>query len=137
MKTTILLAGILLYTNVALAEESGKQLFNTLCLRCHTTNLGKGIIKVAPPVFAVVKHVRSAYPQREDFVQQIVDWVEYPDKDVSLMQGAIKKFGLMPKLPYKPEEVKKVAEFLYDEKATPPTWYKKHYEEKHGKNKLQ
>jgi hypothetical protein len=33
-----------------------------------------------------------------------------------------------PKLPYKPEEVKKVAEFLYDEKATPPTWYKKHYE---------
>jgi hypothetical protein len=45
--------------------------------------------------------VKSAYPQREDFVQQIIDWVEYPDKDVSLMRGAIKKFGLMPKLPYR------------------------------------
>jgi hypothetical protein len=44
--------------------------------------------------------------------------VEYPDKDVSLMRGAIKKFGLMPKLPYKQEEVRKVAEFLYDKKST-------------------
>jgi hypothetical protein len=52
--------------------------------------------------------------------------VEYPDKDVSLMRGAIKKFGLMPKLPYTQEEVKKVAEFLYDKKSTLPTWYKKH-----------
>jgi hypothetical protein len=46
------------------------------------------------------------------------------------MRGAIKKFGLMPKLPYKQEEVRKVAEFLYDKKSTLPTWYKKHYEEK-------
>jgi hypothetical protein len=31
--------------------------------------------------------------------------------------------------------VKKVAEFLYDKKSTLPTWYKKHYEEKHRQNK--
>ena len=135
MKTSILLTGVLLCTNVTLAEESGKELFNTLCLSCHTINPNKGITKVAPPIFAVIKHVKSAYPQREDFVQQIIDWVEYPDKDVSLMRGAIKKFGLMPKLPYKQEEVRKVAEFLYDKKSTLPTWYKKHYEEKHRQNK--
>jgi cytochrome c2 len=38
MKTSILLTGILLCTNVTLAEESGKELFNTLCLSCHTIN---------------------------------------------------------------------------------------------------
>jgi cytochrome c2 len=79
MKTSILLTGVLLCTNVTLAEESGKELFNTLCLSCHTINPNKGITKVAPPIFAVIKHVKSAYPQREDFVQQIIDWVEYPD----------------------------------------------------------
>jgi cytochrome c2 len=47
MKTSILLTGILLCINVTLAEENGKELFNTLCLSCHTINPNKGITKVA------------------------------------------------------------------------------------------
>ena len=123
----------LYFFNPVLAAESGENLFNQLCVSCHTNYQGKKVEGVAPPIFAVVRHVKMAYPEREDFIQQVVDWVDQPDKEVALMQGAIKKFGLMPKLPYSQDDVRKIAEFLYDNKMASPNWFGKHFKEKHLK----
>ncbi|MCK4744343.1 MAG: cytochrome c [Sulfuriflexus sp.] len=115
-------------TNVT-AEENGKHLMKKLCSSCHVT---EGKPTLAPPIFAMKSHVKRAYTNRNDFVQRIIDWVEEPDAAIALMPGAVNRFGLMPKLSYKEEEVRKIAEYIYDTKIKLPEWYQKHYKQKHG-----
>lgn len=125
----ILISWTLLFSSSAFALENGSELFDRLCGICHTK---QGPPTIAPPVFGVVNHVRQAYPAKEEFVQRIVSWVKEPNAENALMRGAIRKFGLMPKLGYSDNEVKLIAEYLYDGQTDLPEWYIKHYEEEHG-----
>jgi len=124
-----LLISMMMFSNSILASDEGSELFTKLCSSCHVS---QGKPTSAPPIFAVVHHVKSAYPEKEAFVKRVVDWVASPDASKTLMAGAVRRFGLMPKLNYKQSEVRKVAEYLYDGQAELPAWYKKHYKEKHG-----
>ncbi len=112
------------------AASEGKQLFESLCMSCHSTS---GPPTVAPPVFGMKNHVIKAYPQRQDFINYIVQWVRHPDASRALMPGAVRRFGLMPALPYPEDQVRKIAEFLYDNNLKMPRWYQQHYEQEHGK----
>ena len=130
MRTTILGAILLCSLPHAQAVNHGKQLFESLCMSCHTTS---GPPTLAPPVFGVKNHVLRAYPQREDFIDYIVQWVKQPNASRALMPGAVRRFGEMPALPYPEDQVRKIAEFLYDSNLTIPDWYQQHYEQEHGK----
>ncbi len=125
----ILISWMLFFSSSAFAIENGSELFDTLCAICHVK---QGQPTIAPPVFGMVNHVRRAYPNREAFVQRIVSWVNEPNEEDALMRGAIRKFGLMPKLGYSETDVRLIAEYLYDGKTEFPEWYIKHYEEEHG-----
>mgnify|MGYP001601411240 CR=1 FL=1 len=128
----LFLSSSLLLTHVAPSTAStGEETFNQLCLSCHVK---QGKATIAPPLFGVVNHVKNVYPDREAFIQRVVDWVESPNADQALMPGAVKKFGLMPKLAYPSSQVRKAAEYLYDADINPPSWYKEHYKKEHGKN---
>ncbi len=132
--TLITSASLLLLSSLTHASEEtqeGKKLLMEMCASCHIT---QGKAKVAPPLIAVKRHVQKAYKTKEDFVERIVDWVEEPDEAIALMPGAIKKFGLMPQLSYNKDDVKKIAEYIYETDIAEPAWFKKHFEEKHGKN---
>lgn len=120
---------ILLLSFPALADE-GRELFDKYCISCHKID---GQPQLAPPIFGVINHVKSAYPEREQFVKRIVTWVNNPNPDNILMPGAVRRFGLMPKLGYPSEDVHKIAEFLYDFRVDLPNWYRKHYRQEHGK----
>lgn len=132
MKNKKLLASALLMlitSNVALAERNGKELFEQLCSSCHVTS---GKPTLAPPIFGVVNHVRNVYPQKNEFIEKIVEWVANPQKEKTVMPGAVNRFGLMPKLPYNTVEVRLIAEYLFDGKVELPTWYIEHYKAEHG-----
>ncbi len=109
--------------------ESGSALYQNLCGICHVPT---GQPTAAPPVFAVKNHVIRIYPKREDFVNYVVSWVAAPNAARALMPGAVRKFGVMPAMPYAADEVKQVAEFIYDSNVRLPSWYKEHYEAEHG-----
>jgi len=130
----ILVSWTLFFSSSVFAIENGRDLFDKLCGICHVK---QGQPTIAPPVFGVVNHVKRAYPNREDFVQRIVHWVNEPKEQDALMRGAIRKFGLMPKLGYSENDVRLVAEYLYDGKTAFPEWYIKHYEEEHGQPPIQ
>ncbi|MGB5603147.1 MAG: hypothetical protein WBO14_11995 [Gammaproteobacteria bacterium] len=121
--------GLLFSTSGALAEENGEFLIMKFCASCHVL---EGKPTIAPPIFAVKIHVKRSYTGRDAFVQRIVDWVEHPDETIALMPGAVNRFGVMPKLPYKNEDVRKIAEYIYDTDFKVPEWYRKHYKQKHG-----
>ena len=121
---------ILCFSSFALAEQkNGQHLFKAMCSSCHSVERESSL---APPVFGIVNHTKKAFPDREDFIERIVDWVSEPDASQSVMPNAIKKFGLMPKLPYSESDVTKIAEYLYDDKLLFPKWYQHHYNKKHG-----
>lgn len=109
--------------------RSGKEVYESLCMACHAT---EGPATVAPPIFAVKNHVIQVYPERDDFVKRVVEWVKAPNADDPLMPGAVRKFGLMPAMELADEELTAVAEFLYDSDMALPDWYKQHYKEEHG-----
>ncbi len=120
---------IIVCTSSSFANTNGKELFNNLCLSCHVTS---GKPTIAPPIFAVINHVKYTYPEKPDFVNYVVEWVENPRQEKALMPGAIKKFGSMPKLPYKTDDVRLIAEYLYDGNVQLPEWYIEHYKAEHG-----
>ena len=109
---------------------SGQEVYQTLCIACHVS---EGKPTIAPPIFAVKNHVTAEYPEREDFVKRVAEWVKAPNADDVLMPGAVRKFGLMPAMPQlSDEQAVAVAEFLFDSDMELPDWYAEHYEEEHG-----
>ena len=130
MKNPFIFTLLFLLMPSAQASQDGKSLFESLCMSCHVVS---GKPTIAPPIFGVKNHVIQAHPRRDDFIQYIVQWVKQPDASSSLMPGAVRRFGVMPGLPYSEEQVRKIAAFLYDTEIKMPGWYRKHYEAEHGK----
>lgn len=106
----LLILSILTPASVA-AGDTGESLTQMLCASCHTVS---GKPTLAPPVFAVIKHVKRKHPDRDGFVQRIIDWVNEPNIDQALMPCATKKFGVMPTLNYNEQDVRTIAEYWYD-----------------------
>ena len=129
LQIAVALTSAILMTNVSASD--GKELYGQLCASCHAPNSSA---KIAPPIFAVIDHVRQAYPQREDFISQVIEWVDEPKEEVALMPGAIRKFNLMPKLGYSQHDVEEIAEYLFDKDTVLSKEYKEHKKKGHGSN---
>ena len=127
---TILITMIAFATSLPLyaKDEDASVKFLSMCASCHVATSS---VQLAPPLYAVKDHVIKAYPDRQDFIEQVVEWVEEPSRDISLMPGAINKFGLMPKLGFAKEDVRQIAGYIYDEELLPSQEYKKHYKKNH------
>ena len=130
-----LTASIVLSTHLgmgtALAESPApEQLYTQLCGTCHVM---QGPPTAAPPIFAVKAHVIEVYPGRDEFVNYVVQWVNTPDAGKTLMPGAVRRFGVMPKLGYEPAAVRQIAEYLYDTSLQEPPWFRSHFEVEHGR----
>lgn len=116
MKKSILLCFlILIFTLSASAAEDGLVNYRALCSACHKLVPPPTI---APPLFGVKNNLLRTHPQREDFVNYIVNFVQRPDASKSVMPHAVQKFKLMPALPYPEEKVRAVAEFIFDTDLT-------------------
>lgn len=125
---------VLFWIPASAQSDEGRQLFDKYCISCHSI---EGAPQTAPPIFGVINHVKAVYPEREAFVERVVAWVNNPNPYDVLMPGAARRFGVMPKLGYPTEDVRKIAEFLYEHRTDLPQWYIKHYRQEHGKNPTQ
>jgi mono/diheme cytochrome c family protein len=127
-------AALPIFLAMSSSAEEGQALFEKYCIACHQV---QGPPKIAPPAFGVINHVKGVYPEREAFIKRIVEWVENPNPNDVLMPGAAQRFGVMPKLGYPREDVRKIAEFLYDHRVDLPQWYIKHFRQQHGQDPVQ
>lgn len=117
----------------ALAAHPGKAMFESLCMACHKAQPSPPML--APPVFAMKDHYLRAYPGKDEFVDAVAKWAKAPDKEKSLMPGALKKFGLMAALPLPDEQLRQIADYLYQNEFAKPGWYDRHYRAEHGNKK--
>lgn len=96
--------------NVAL---NGKELMEKNCYVCHNTQGTDNML--APPMSRVRDHYVDDETTKDEFVSAIVAWCENPTEEASLMPGARRKFGLMPKQTFDSKEVEAIANYLFEE----------------------
>jgi cytochrome c553 len=111
--------------------EQGYALINTYCVSCHTP-AGNADNRIAPPFIAIKKHYINNKTSYQEFETAIAAYINNPTKENSKMPGAVKRFGVMPKLELKAEDVSKIATYIYYTELESPEWFKKHYEQEHG-----
>ncbi len=131
----MVLAGTVLFCSTYLAaSENAEALFDAKCAVCHSKTKPADMNKVtAPAVMGVMRHVKMAYPQKEEAVKFMVDYVLEPSKSKSIcMPQKIERFGLMPsqKGNVTEEELKKISEWMFD--RFPPAGFRGMGERKSG-----
>ena len=93
------------------------------CFSCHNPEMGGE--RAAPPMFMVRNHYFDDETSREEFIEDIVDFVKDPTEEKSIMPGAVRNFGLMPKQHFKEEDLKLIAAYMYDNDLESDAWYAK------------
>ena len=105
-------------------DRKALALMQTNCFSCHTPELGVDK-RLGPPMFRVREHYYNQDISREEFISKIVRFAENPSRENSIMPGAIRNFGLMPKQTFKKEELEVIAGYIYDNDLASDDWYAK------------
>lgn len=94
------------------------------CFSCHNPDLNCDN-RVAPPMFKVRNHYFDDKISKDAFIKNIVNFVNNPTEANSIMPGAVANFGLMPKQTFKEEDLKLIAEYIYENDLESDAWYAK------------
>ena len=100
---------------------SAEELINSRCMICHKLTPTHDEL-LAPPMRGIQMNYRNKFSTKEEFVDAIVLWVNNPDSTNSHMSMAIDNFGVMPDLNYSDEEVRVIANYMYDADFPKPSW---------------
>ncbi len=118
-KTILLTLGtIVAFTSVGQAAETAEGLFDTKCAACHTKTRPADMSKVlAPALMGVMRHIKMEYPDKDEAVKFMVDYVLEPSKEKAIcMPKKIERFGLMPsqKGNVTEAELEKITSWMFD-----------------------
>ena len=69
---------------------------------------------------------------KEAFIADMQNWVKNPNEKDAKMFGAVRRFGVMQKIPYPEETIEKIAEYIYDYDIEQPVWFEAHYNKMRG-----
>ena len=96
--TLYILGAIIAFTSVVQANETAEGLFDTKCAMCHSKTRPTDMSKVlAPALMGVMRHIKMEYPDKDEAVKFMVDYILEPSKEKAIcMPQKIERFGLMP-----------------------------------------
>ena len=100
-----------------------EEVYNSRCKICHDVDKPRNEM-LAPPMINIKKKYSKVYPNKEAFINGIVNFTQNPSLDNAMMFGALKRFNVMPKLNYSEKELKMVAEYIYQTEFKKPEWFK-------------
>lgn len=116
------------------SEHPGKKLMEIYCYACHSATASHEN-RLAPPMIAVKKHYINSSTTKEEFISSIQAWIKNPNEEDAKMFGAVRRFGVMVKQPFPENDVKLIAEYLFENDIEQPEWFEEHEKEmKKGKN---
>ena len=84
-------------------------LYKNKCGFCHKSD---GLM--APNMTAIKAVYLKKFPKKIDFVNAISNFVKQPNKKTALYRKNIENFMEMPKMPFKDEDVKATATYIYE-----------------------
>ncbi len=102
------------------------------CYVCHNPQSVSHDEILAPPLVAVKYRYKSAYPEKEAFINAMINFVKEPSEDKALMRGPVKRFGVMPTILLSDSQLKMIVGYIYDKALEEPDWFAQHFEAQHG-----
>ena len=118
------------------AFRKGQRLYELYCMNCHkapnNANEPEPSQRLAPPAFAVADHYRKGFPDTLERIAAIKNFTANPSVEDALMPGAVRRFGLMARMPLPEDQLEAVSIFLGTAEFVEPAWYQGHYVEEHG-----
>jgi mono/diheme cytochrome c family protein len=125
-------------TGAVLPDEqllaAGFRALESSCFACHSPDAAMNN-RIAPPMAAIKKHYLDEDTSYETFRRQLVDFVDNPSAENTRMPGAIRKFGLMPKLSLERRVVEEIAYYIYHSELEAPDWFEQHYQQEQRRNR--
>lgn len=115
-------------------NHPGKKLMKNKCYVCHSPSASHDN-RIAPPMIAIKKHYISSKTTQDEFTQSLQNFLKNPTEETSKMRGAVKRFGIMPKQVFEADDIKKIAEYMFNNDIEQPEWFESHYNEEKGKRK--
>jgi cytochrome c2 len=100
-----------------------ENVYNSRCKICHDVDRPRNEM-LAPPMINIKKKYSRVYPDKNAFINGIVNFTKDPTLDKAMMFGALKQFEVMPQLNYPEEELKLAAEYIYNTEFKKPEWFK-------------
>ncbi len=107
--------------------SNGFNLLETNCFSCHSPR-GPHEARVAPPMVMIKKHYIDEETSLEEFTEELIAFVSNPTMENARMKGAIRNFGLMPKMEFSERDLRDIAGYIYKTELEAPTWFANHYE---------
>jgi mono/diheme cytochrome c family protein len=107
-------------------ESEGLSLMEKNCYSCHSPDASLEN-RLAPPMVAVKMHYKKPETSKADFVNSLVSFVKNPEEVKTKMPGAVKRFGVMPKVLISDEKLQKIAIYLYENDPPKPEWFDDHH----------
>ena len=100
MKKRLVLSALFLSLVVQLQAQTAEELAEMKCGACHLMGqITKEKLKnmSAPPYWAIAKKIKTAYKEREDGVNFLIEYTLNPSEDKMLFpKETQKRFGVMP-----------------------------------------
>ena len=114
--------------------------FNLLDKNCFTCHSPKGTpdSRVAPPMAAIKMHYIDEETSIEQFSEDLIAFVQNPTIENAKMQGAIQKFGIMPKMEFSEKELRDIAFYIFETELEESDWFEEHFQQerkRHRKNR--
>ncbi len=103
-------------------EQEVLNLLTQTCFTCHNPDMEIDN-RVAPPLFKIREHYLGDETTKEEFVKNVVHFINNPTEENSVMPGAVRNFGLMPKMTFKDEDLKLIAAYLFENDVASDEWY--------------
>ena len=117
-KQIVVFIGTLGLATSLFASADAQKIFDAKCAMCHIKTMPTNRANmVAPALMGVMRHVKMVYPNKEDAVNFMVDYVQNPTKEKAIcMPQKIARFGLMPsqKGNITLKELKEVSEWMFN-----------------------
>lgn len=114
----------------------GKKLMETYCYACHDASTAEDK-RLAPPMIAIKKRYIFKDTSKEEFILDMQAWVKNPNEKDAKMFGAVKRFGLMLKMPYPEVEIGQIADYIFTNDIEQPAWFEDHYNQMNQGNMMQ
>lgn len=92
------------------------------CFSCHSPER-ESVMRIAPGLADVRQAYMTDSITEEEFVNNIINFVDRPGNDNSRMPEAVRQYGMMPMISYKEEDLRKMAAYIYHNDMSTDEWY--------------
>ncbi len=93
-------------------QVSGETFYKNQCGFCHNAEE-----LIAPDMNKIKAKYLEKFNTKDAFIKAVMAFVKNPDKKNAIYRDGIDNFSDMPKMPFKDEQIKAVAEYIYTTKT--------------------